>query len=313
MELFDVCDEKGIPTGDTVTREEAHAKGIMHRTAHIWIIKKGEKGYEVLMQKRAQNKDSFPGLYDTSSAGHIQAGDEPLESALRELHEELGINATAEQLHFAETFRISYEKEFHGRLFKDEEVAFVYIYMEPVEIESLVLQKEEVEDVAWFNLNSVGYSIFWQTSYALKTYCAPIEGVRIVQRYIRRNFTKGKYRPYGRKISITRGLYEENDSIAVSELAEKYGVSESTIRKDIREISKDNDVTIKDGIVYLNPDTRKGLFSAAEYDVMLKICNSLEDEDPRKKTLLETIERLANYPLSENGGDSYGRDEGWQS
>ena len=58
---------------------------------------------EVLFQKRSMNKDSFPGKFDTSSAGRIQAGDEPLESALRELGEELGIQATPEQLVFAGT------------------------------------------------------------------------------------------------------------------------------------------------------------------------------------------------------------------
>ena len=65
---------------------------------------------EVLLQKRSMNKDSFPGKFDTSSAGHIQAGDEPLESALRELGEELGIQATPEQLVFAGTFPISLQK-----------------------------------------------------------------------------------------------------------------------------------------------------------------------------------------------------------
>ena len=92
-ELFDIVDENGNPTGDKVSRSEAHAKGIRHRTAHIWVIRDNEGKKEVLLQKRALNKDSFPGKYDTSSAGHIQAGDEPLESALRELSEELGIEA----------------------------------------------------------------------------------------------------------------------------------------------------------------------------------------------------------------------------
>ena len=57
----------------------------------MWIVRKSDEGAEVLLQKRAMNKDSFPGRYDTSSAGHIQAGDEPEESAISELHEELGI------------------------------------------------------------------------------------------------------------------------------------------------------------------------------------------------------------------------------
>ena len=90
MELFDVIDSKGNPAGQIVSREKAHAEGIPHRTAHIWIIRKKEGRVQILLQKRSQNKDSFPGKFDTSSAGHIQAGDEPLESALRELKEELG-------------------------------------------------------------------------------------------------------------------------------------------------------------------------------------------------------------------------------
>lgn len=82
MEIFDVIDKDGNPTGETVTREQAHTEGIPHRTAHIWILRKKEGRIQVLLQKRSKNKDSFPGMFDTSSAGHIQAGDEPLESAL---------------------------------------------------------------------------------------------------------------------------------------------------------------------------------------------------------------------------------------
>ena len=117
MEYFDVVDEAGLPTGKTVSRENAHTYGILHRTAHVWIVRQRDGRPEVLLQKRSMEKDSFPGLYDTSSAGHIPAGDESVPSALRELSEELGIIALPEQLHYAGTFRIQYEKEFHGRMF----------------------------------------------------------------------------------------------------------------------------------------------------------------------------------------------------
>ena len=101
------------------------------------------------------NKDSFPGRYDTSSAGHIQAGDEPEESAIRELHEELGIKASVDDLQFVDTFVIQYEKEFYGKMFKDSEIAFVYVYTKPVNIDELTLQKEEMDGVEWFNLEYV--------------------------------------------------------------------------------------------------------------------------------------------------------------
>ena len=40
MEIFDITDDNGVPTGKTISRNEAHEKGIPHRTAHIWIARK---------------------------------------------------------------------------------------------------------------------------------------------------------------------------------------------------------------------------------------------------------------------------------
>lgn len=143
MEFFDIVDEKGIPTGESIERTQAHKKGIRHRTAHIWIIREQDGKAQLLLQKRSAEKDSFPGRFDTSSAGHIQAGDEPEESAIRELHEELGIQASKEELQFAGCFDIQYEKEFHGKMFRDNEVAFVYMYTKPVDAAKLILQKRK--------------------------------------------------------------------------------------------------------------------------------------------------------------------------
>ena len=181
MELLEVVDENGIPTGETVERSIAHTKGIRHRTSHVWLLRRRSEGVEVLLQKRSDNKDSFPGKFDTSSAGHIQAGDEPLESALRELREELGISATPEQLHFAGTFPISFAKEFHGKMFRDEEIAFVYIYREPVNTAELVLQTEEVEAVQWFDLEEV----YEQCGKHRKIFCVPALGLGVVRRYLK--------------------------------------------------------------------------------------------------------------------------------
>ena len=71
MEYFDVCDEQGEPTGEVVERGRAHREGIRHRTAHVWILRQRADKTEILLQKRSRNKDSFPGLYDTSSTGHV--------------------------------------------------------------------------------------------------------------------------------------------------------------------------------------------------------------------------------------------------
>ncbi|MGN1182202.1 MAG: hypothetical protein ACI4SR_04275 [Faecalibacillus sp.] len=40
MEYLDIVDEKGNPTGQIIERQEAHKKGIRHRTSHVWILRK---------------------------------------------------------------------------------------------------------------------------------------------------------------------------------------------------------------------------------------------------------------------------------
>lgn len=180
MEWFDICDINGNPTGEIVERTEAHAKGICHRTAHIWVIRQVGENWQVLLQKRSSTKDSFPGRWDTSSAGHIQAGDEPLVSAARELGEELGIYAEESQLHPIGTFYINYQKEFYGKIFHDNEVAFVYLYREPVELEDLVLQVEEVEETNWFPFEEVLRGVREHD----KTYCVPKEGLELLGQHL---------------------------------------------------------------------------------------------------------------------------------
>ena len=180
MEYLDIVDENGIPTGKTVSRNIAHRDGILHRTAHVWVVRPSAKGYDILLQKRSMEKESFPGLYDTSSAGHIAAGEEPVSSALRELQEELGIKADPEQLHHAGSFRIRYEKEFHGHLFRDNEVTQVFVYDEPVEISALVLQESEVDEVRWFGLDEVWEEIH----HSRERFCVPTDGLKVLRDYL---------------------------------------------------------------------------------------------------------------------------------
>ena len=180
MELFDVCNELGEPTGEIVSREEAHRDGILHRTSHVWILREKDGRKQVLLQKRSMQKDSYPGLYDTSSAGHIPAGEEPLLSALRELEEELGIRATADQLTYAGNFRIEYEETFHDRIFHDNEFTHVYVYQEVVDIQDLSFQETEVEDAAWFNLEDVWREI----QYSKERFCVSSQGMQVLIDYL---------------------------------------------------------------------------------------------------------------------------------
>ncbi len=180
MEVIDICDEKGFPTGSTIDRDIAHRDGILHRTAHVWVVRENPNGYDILLQKRSMEKESFPGLYDTSSAGHIPAGQEPIDSALRELKEELGITAQPSELSYAGIFRIQYEKEFHGKMFRDNEVTRVYVYQEPIEIQNLTLQVSEVDEVRWFDLEEV----YKEIQVTRERFCVPSAGLQVLRDYL---------------------------------------------------------------------------------------------------------------------------------
>ena len=52
-EIFDIVDDNGVPTGGTVPRSQAHAEGICHRTAHIWVLREKDGKTQALLQKRA--------------------------------------------------------------------------------------------------------------------------------------------------------------------------------------------------------------------------------------------------------------------
>ena len=40
LEILDICDEFGNPTGKVEDREIIHQEGLLHRTAHVWLLRK---------------------------------------------------------------------------------------------------------------------------------------------------------------------------------------------------------------------------------------------------------------------------------
>lgn len=152
MELFDILNPDGTKTGIVRERNIVHREGSLHGTAHIWIVRENDKsGYDVLLQKRSQIKDSHPGCYDISSAGHMDAGEDWLEGAKREMGEELGIYAEDSDFEFVRFRTGYYEGVFGGKPFRNHEISALYVYRRPVCIENLKLQEQEVESMRWMD------------------------------------------------------------------------------------------------------------------------------------------------------------------
>jgi len=91
-EHFDVVDDENQVTGQA-SRHEVHTQRLKHRAIHIFVFNR--KG-ELFVQKRSRFKDAHPGRWDSSAAGHLNAGQDYEEAAARELQEELGVEAPLE-------------------------------------------------------------------------------------------------------------------------------------------------------------------------------------------------------------------------
>lgn len=154
MEILDIVDAEGNPTGKTVERTVAHRDGIPHRTSHVWLLRRRNGAVEVLLQKRSLQKDSFPGCWDISSAGHIPAGSGYRDSAVRELREELGLTVQEDELISCGRRTIRTDRVFGGVPFHDRQVSEIFAVWRDVEPSEMVLQQSEVDDVQWLAFES---------------------------------------------------------------------------------------------------------------------------------------------------------------
>jgi len=147
MEFIDIVDDHGNPTEEVLEKNKAHQLGKWHLTAHIWIY---NSEHEILLQKRALTKDTFPGLWDISVAGHISTGENVKEGACREILEEIGLKINISDL---DKIFIHKESHYHKKFnWYNNEFHHVFLLKYNGNIEELTLQKEEVDSVRFIKI-----------------------------------------------------------------------------------------------------------------------------------------------------------------
>ena len=93
-EIFDVVDEHDRVVGRK-SRHEVHRQKLLHRAVHVFVF--NQRG-ELFLQRRSKWKDAHPLRWDSSAAGHVNAGQTYDETAPREIEEELGVRAEVERI-----------------------------------------------------------------------------------------------------------------------------------------------------------------------------------------------------------------------
>ncbi|MDK3157925.1 NUDIX domain-containing protein [Kamptonema cortianum] len=144
-EIFDRVDEHDCVIGQA-PRPEVHARKWHHRAVHVFVW--NGRG-ELFLQFRSRLKVNHPQVWDSSCSGHVSAGQDYHEAAVRELGEELGVpESKARKIRPA--FKIATCAE--------TEQEHVWLY-EMEDEGPFTLQPEEVEDGRFFKPEDIDQMI----------------------------------------------------------------------------------------------------------------------------------------------------------
>ena len=140
IEIWDILDENGVPTGKTTLRGHSILKsGEYHLVVHIWII---SSDGAFLIPRRADDKKLMPGEW-AATGGAAVSGEDSFAAAKRELFEELGIDSDRERL-----------KKI-ARIKRRNSLLDVWAIVCDIPAKELILQRSEVAEAKWVSENEL--------------------------------------------------------------------------------------------------------------------------------------------------------------
>ena len=119
----------------------------LHRVS--LIIPKTYNGF--IISRRAKDKEPFPDTWVCAVGGKVNAGELYVETALREMREEGGINLDSEDLKYVTKFL--YNKEDYQAHFR------IFTTHKPFSLENFKLDKSEVQFIKDFYLDEISEMI----------------------------------------------------------------------------------------------------------------------------------------------------------
>jgi len=141
-ELLDVYDDGGRPAG-RLPRSVVHREGHWHRVFHCLVVAERPAGLVVVLQRRSRRVSAFPGRLDVTVAGHLVAGERPVDGR-REAQEEMGLELAADQL-VPLGVRLTVSTSGEGRL--DRELTHVFLVRDDTPLEHYRPHPDDVDDV----------------------------------------------------------------------------------------------------------------------------------------------------------------------
>ncbi len=140
-EIYDLVDIDDRVIGQA-TRKKIHQNNLLHRSVHVFVF--NPQG-DLYLQKRALSKDENPGFWDTSCAGHLDAGEDYLTAANRELMEELTISEPLHPFMQIKACKESYWEHVH---------AYTCTTHQPIKI-----NPAEIQEGRYWSLDEISHAL----------------------------------------------------------------------------------------------------------------------------------------------------------
>jgi isopentenyldiphosphate isomerase/predicted metal-dependent phosphoesterase TrpH len=138
-ECFELVDEQGRRIG-MARRSDCHGDpDLMHPVVHVMVF---DSAGRLFLQKRRDDRDIQPGMWDTSVGGHLRPGEKPRWGAVREMKEELGA--------MPDDVRLLYEYVWKSDVETELVRTYMTVYDGPFD-----LQKEELADGRFWTLDEI--------------------------------------------------------------------------------------------------------------------------------------------------------------
>ena len=159
VEMVDVVDADDRVVG-RATRADMRRLNLLHRA--VYIIVRNSSG-SVFVHRRTTSKDVYPGYWDVTVGGVVEAGEDYATAARRELQEEVGVTTDT----LTQLFPVRYEDA------STQLVGMAYVVRHDGPV---VLQPEEIAHGAFVSLAEAERIVREEP-------CCP-DGVAVLRRYL---------------------------------------------------------------------------------------------------------------------------------
>lgn len=141
-----------VDSNDNVIGHEeklkAHEQGLLHRAFSIFIYRKTNKGYELLLQKRASEKYHCSALWTNTCCSHPQNEDDSLPCAVTRLNFEMGVT----DIPLVYINKFTYKALCKGGLTEHE---IDYVYVGEFNNKAFTPNANEVSTSRWVPINKL--------------------------------------------------------------------------------------------------------------------------------------------------------------